>query len=184
MTFWLNILRSKRETYKDESFTERSCIYKMSEANFHFMQILKAQIFLILYMPRQDWFEMIHTCNIFWDAWWHNLQFLIASPCKMLTLSCWRLVAVFQSLSSRIRVHRGKRMDMPSAVCISDLENSAPVISHTGAFCKHEQTGYILPQLYTQYELLQFQLSTNILNIWVLYGLFNTFIWVKEITSQ
>lgn len=26
-------------------------------------------------------------------------------------------------------------MEMPSAVCISDLENSAPVISHTGAFC-------------------------------------------------
>lgn len=49
------------------------------------------------------------------------------------TLSWCRLVAVFQSLSSRIRVIRGKRMDIPSAVCISDLENSAPVISQTGA---------------------------------------------------
>lgn len=51
------------------------------------------------------------------------------------TLSWCRLVAVFQSLSSRTLVMRGKRMEMPSAVCISDLENSAPVISHTGAFC-------------------------------------------------
>lgn len=50
------------------------------------------------------------------------------------TLSWCRLVAVFQSLSSRTLVMRGKRMEMPSAVCISDLENSAPVISHTGAF--------------------------------------------------
>lgn len=29
-------------------------------------------------------------------------------------------------------------MEMPSAVCISDLENSAPVISQTGAFCGRE----------------------------------------------
>lgn len=52
------------------------------------------------------------------------------------TLSWGRLVADFQSLSSRIRVQRGKRMDIPSAVCASDFENSAPVISHTAAFCQ------------------------------------------------
>lgn len=32
------------------------------------------------------------------------------------TLSCGRLVADFQSLSSRIRVQRGNRMEIPSAV--------------------------------------------------------------------
>lgn len=48
--------------------------------------------------------------------------------------SCGRLVADFQSLSSRMRVQRGKRMEMPSAVWASALENSAPVISQTGAF--------------------------------------------------
>lgn len=52
------------------------------------------------------------------------------------TLSWGRLVADFQSLSSRMRVQRGKRMEIPSAVCASDLENSAPVISHTAAFCQ------------------------------------------------
>ena len=38
---------------------------------------------------------------------------------------------------------RGKRMEMPSAVCISDLENSAPVISHTGAFWGDRERTYV-----------------------------------------
>lgn len=58
---------------------------------------------------------------------------------RNVTLSWCRLVAVFQSLSSRIRVILGKRMDIPSAVCISDLENSAPVISQTGASYSAQQ---------------------------------------------
>lgn len=33
-----------------------------------------------------------------------------------------------------ILVTLGKRMEMPLAVCISALLNSAPVISHTGDF--------------------------------------------------
>lgn len=55
------------------------------------------------------------------------------------TLSWGKLVALFQSLSSRICVMRGNRIEMPSAVCISDLENSAPVISQTGACCKQRK---------------------------------------------
>ena len=35
------------------------------------------------------------------------------------------------TLSVRMRVTRGKRMEMPSAECEVDLLNSAPVISHT-----------------------------------------------------
>lgn len=46
-----------------------------------------------------------------------------------------RVVAVDQSLSWRIRVTRGNRMLMPSAVCTPWFVNSAPVISHTGCFC-------------------------------------------------
>lgn len=61
------------------------------------------------------------------------------------TLSWCRLVALFQSLSSRMRVMRGKRIDMPSAVCISDLENSAPVISQTGASCSRHAAAGKLP---------------------------------------
>lgn len=45
-----------------------------------------------------------------------------------------RVVAVDQSLSWRIRVTRGNRMLIPSAVCTPWFVNSAPVISHTGCF--------------------------------------------------
>lgn len=38
---------------------------------------------------------------------------------------------------------RGKRMEMPSAVCISDLENSAPVISQIGACCGSKRNNMI-----------------------------------------
>jgi len=51
------------------------------------------------------------------------------------TRSSSRVVAVDQSLSWRIRVTRGNRMLMPSAVCTPWFVNSAPVISHTGCFC-------------------------------------------------
>ncbi|TNN31546.1 hypothetical protein EYF80_058301 [Liparis tanakae] len=51
------------------------------------------------------------------------------------TFSWLRLVAVFQSLSSRIRVMRGKRMEIPSAVCISERENSAPVGGRSSPAC-------------------------------------------------
>lgn len=51
------------------------------------------------------------------------------------TRSSSRVVAVDQSLSWRIRVTRGNRMLMPSAVCTPWFVNSAPVISHIGCFC-------------------------------------------------
>ena len=40
---------------------------------------------------------------------------------------------MLQSLSDLIFVTRGNRMDTPPAVCVVELVNSAPVISHTGA---------------------------------------------------
>lgn len=49
------------------------------------------------------------------------------------TFSLSRSVAVFQSLSDRILVTLGNRMDTPAAVWVVELVNSAPVISHTGA---------------------------------------------------
>ena len=49
------------------------------------------------------------------------------------TCNLGRSVASFQDLSSRNFWMRGKRMEMPSAVWISALLNSAPMISHTGA---------------------------------------------------
>ncbi len=50
------------------------------------------------------------------------------------TCKVGRSVAVFQSLSSLIFVTRGNLIDIPLAVCVLDLLNSAPVISQTGAF--------------------------------------------------
>ena len=49
-----------------------------------------------------------------------------------------RSFAVCQSLSSLIRVTRGNLIDIPSAVCVVDLLNSAPVISHTGDFWRKQ----------------------------------------------
>lgn len=48
---------------------------------------------------------------------------------------CDRSVAPCQSLSSRIRVTRGKRIEIPAAVWFSDFEYSAPDTSQTGASC-------------------------------------------------
>ena len=53
------------------------------------------------------------------------------------TFSLSSSVAVLQSLSFLILVTRGKRIEMPAAVWLLELLNSAPVISHTGAFCVH-----------------------------------------------
>ena len=55
------------------------------------------------------------------------------------TFRCGKSCAVFQSLSSLIRVTRGNLIDIPSAVCVDDLLNSAPVISHTGAFWRKQK---------------------------------------------
>lgn len=57
------------------------------------------------------------------------------------TFRCGKSFAVFQSLSSLIRVTRGNLIDIPSAVCVVDLLNSAPVISHTGAFWRKQERG-------------------------------------------
>ena len=54
-------------------------------------------------------------------------------PSFLCTFSLSRSVAVFQSLSDRILVTLGNRMDTPAAVWVVELVNSAPVISHTGA---------------------------------------------------
>lgn len=48
-------------------------------------------------------------------------------------MSSSKFVAVSQFLSSRILVTLGNLIDIPSAVWVVDLLNSAPVISQTGA---------------------------------------------------
>lgn len=51
----------------------------------------------------------------------------------MLTFNLSRSVALVQSLSSLMRVTLGNRMEIPPAVWILELLNSAPVISQIGA---------------------------------------------------
>ncbi len=61
-----------------------------------------------------------------------NKRHILLETC---TFNLSKSVALVQSLSSLILVTRGNRMDIPAAVWMLELLNSAPVISHTGEAC-------------------------------------------------
>ena len=90
--------------------------------------------------PLKSWIESkIRWCNGYKFALVLSVGDDVILLCSQFqaTLSLLRSVALVQSLSSRILVTRGNRMEMPSAVWAVERVNSAPVISHTGANCMY-----------------------------------------------
>lgn len=78
--------------------------------------------------------QLIQTFSKIWESFNKEQIKKSLNIIQNITSSSFMLVAVFQSLSFRIFVTLGKRIDIPDAVCLSDRVNSAPETKFSAKF--------------------------------------------------